>query len=74
MGFPRQEYWSGLSCPSPEDLPTQGLNLGLLHWQMDSLPLSQQGSSILKISEVKEGQGPKTAKFCKATILQLKNK
>ena len=21
MGFPRQEYWSGLSFPSPEDLP-----------------------------------------------------
>ena len=21
MGFPRQEYWSGLSFPFPEDLP-----------------------------------------------------
>ena len=21
MGFPRQEYWSGLSCPPPGDLP-----------------------------------------------------
>ena len=21
MGFPRQEYWIGLPCPSPEDLP-----------------------------------------------------
>ena len=21
MGFARQEYWSGLSCPSPGDLP-----------------------------------------------------
>ena len=20
-GFPRQEYWSGLPCPPPEDLP-----------------------------------------------------
>ena len=30
-GFSRQEYWSGLPFPSPEDLPTQGLNLGLLH-------------------------------------------
>ena len=26
--------------------PTQGLNLGLLHWQADSLPLSRQGSPI----------------------------
>ena len=33
MGFSRQEYWSGLSFPSPEDLLflTQGLNLGLLN-------------------------------------------
>ena len=21
MGFSRQEYWSGLPCPTPEDLP-----------------------------------------------------
>ena len=36
MGFSRQEYWSGLPCPSPGDLPTQGSNLCLLcllHWQ-----------------------------------------
>ena len=26
-----QEYWSGLLFLSPGDLPTQGLNLGLLH-------------------------------------------
>ena len=24
MGFSRQEYWSGLSCPSPGDLPHSG--------------------------------------------------
>ena len=24
MGFPRQEYWSGLPCPSPGDLPHPG--------------------------------------------------
>ena len=23
-GFPRQEYWSGLPFPSPEDLPNPG--------------------------------------------------
>ena len=27
MGFPRQEYWSGLPLPSPGDLPNQGSNL-----------------------------------------------
>ena len=25
MGFPRQEYWSGLPCPPPEDLPRPGM-------------------------------------------------
>ena len=25
MGFPRQEYWSGLPFPSPEDLPNLGV-------------------------------------------------
>ena len=28
MGFPRQEYWSGLSFPSPGDLPDPGIELG----------------------------------------------
>ena len=46
MGFPRQEYWSGLPCPPPGDLPTQGRNshlLCLLHWQVDSLLLVPPG-------------------------------
>ena len=25
MGFSRQEYWSGLPCPPPEDLPASGI-------------------------------------------------
>ena len=25
MGFSRQEYWSGLLCPPPEDLPDPGI-------------------------------------------------
>ena len=26
MGFPRQEYWSGLPSPSPGDLPHPGID------------------------------------------------
>ena len=48
MGFPRQEYWSGLPFPSPGIFPTQGLNLYLLHWQADSLSLSHQGKPNLQ--------------------------
>ena len=35
MGFPRQEYWSGLPFTSPGDLPNQGMeppSLLLSHW------------------------------------------
>ena len=44
MGIFKQEYRSGLPFPSPGDLLTQGLSLRLLHWQVDSLPLSHLGS------------------------------
>jgi len=27
MGFSRQEYWSGLPCPPPGDLPHPGIEL-----------------------------------------------
>ena len=28
LGFSRQEHWSGLPFPSPEDLPNPGIELG----------------------------------------------
>ena len=31
MGSSRQEYWNGLPCPLPEDLPDPGIQMGLLH-------------------------------------------
>ena len=49
MGFSRQEYWSGLPFPSPGDLLTQGLNLGLLHCRQTLYCLSHQGSHNIYI-------------------------
>ena len=43
IGLPRQESWSGLLFSSPGDLPDPG-NPHLLHWQVDSLLPSHQGS------------------------------
>ena len=44
-GFSRQEYGSGLPCPSPGDLPDPGMEpvsaVSPAMW-MDSLPLSYQ--------------------------------
>jgi len=44
MGFPRQEYWSGLPFPSPEDLPNPGIKPRLPALQADSFLLSHQKS------------------------------
>ena len=43
MGFSRQEYWSGLPCPSPGDLPDPGIKPGSPTLQMDSLPSEPPG-------------------------------
>ena len=46
VGFSRQEYWSGLPCPPPGDLPDLGLSsrlFCLLHWQADFLSLAPPG-------------------------------
>ena len=54
MAFPRQGYWSGLPFPSPGDLPDPGIDPvsphSLLPGQVDSLPLSHQGSPIVNIN------------------------
>ena len=39
MGFSSQDYWSGLSFPSPKGLPDPGIESAL---QTNSLPLSNQ--------------------------------
>ena len=47
MGFHRQAYWSGLPFPSPGDLPNPGTEPASMvspALQVDSLPLSHQGS------------------------------
>ena len=46
MEFPRQEYWSGLSFPSPEDLPDREIEPAppvFPALQVDSLPAEPLG-------------------------------
>ena len=54
MGFSEQEYWRGLPCPSPGDLPDPGIeptSPATPALQVNSLPLSHQGSpSALVVS------------------------
>ena len=43
MGFSRQEYWRGLPCPPPGDLPNLGTEPRSLTLQVDSLPSEPPG-------------------------------
>ena len=43
MGFFRQEYWSGLPFPSPEDLPDPGIKAGSPALEADALTSEPPG-------------------------------
>ena len=45
MQFSSQEYWSGQSSPSPEDLPDPGIELRSPAWQADALLTELPGKS-----------------------------
>ena len=53
MEFPRQEYWSGLPCPPPEDIHDPGMEpaslTSLLQLQAGSLPLVSPGKPLYKL-------------------------
>ena len=56
MEFSRQEYWSGLPCPSPGDLPDPEIKLGSSSLQADPLPSEPPGkpNKLLFICYLKE--------------------
>ena len=63
MGFPRQEYWSGLPFPSPEDLP----DMGIKSKSPESPALAGGFFTTSAIWEAKLGQSAKTDIFPKMT-------
>ena len=44
LGFSRQEYWSGVPFPSPEDLPNPGIEPGSPTLSADTLPSEPPGT------------------------------
>ena len=55
MGFSRQEYWSGLPCPPPGELPDpriKPVSPVAPALQADSLPQSHQGSPKLSVNQL----------------------
>ena len=59
MEFSRQEYWSGLLCPSPEDLLDPGMEHRFPALQADSLP-SENKECQFKVRETQMTSGRKT--------------
>ena len=47
MGFSGQEYWSGLPCPSQEDLPKPGIKPRSPALQADFLPFEPCGKRFI---------------------------
>jgi len=43
-GISQARILEWVAIPPPGDLPDPGIEPGVLHWQVDSLPLSHQGS------------------------------
>ena len=68
-GLSRQEYWSGLPCPPPEDPPNPGMEPRFPTLQADSLPSEPPGepklmhrfSSVQSLSRVQLFVTPWTA-------------
>ena len=49
MGFSRREYWSGLPCPTPGDLPDPEIAPGYPVLQADSSPSEPPGYMHINI-------------------------
>ena len=52
VGFPSQEYWSGLPFLFPGDIPGPGIELGPPALQADSLPTEPPGKPYFIYSSV----------------------
>jgi len=75
MGFSRQEYWSGLPCPPPGDLPNPGIEpMSLMSPALADMfftisatweaPIEFQSYKFIKISKLPILPIPKPFKYC----------
>ena len=80
MEFFRQEYWSGLPCPPPGDLPNPGIEPRSPTLQVDSLPLALPEKShdlseicpnpLFKRQRKKKIRTDHDCKYCKISVAQ----
>ena len=71
MGVSRQESWSGLPFPSPEDLPDPGIEPGSPALQADSLRTELQGKPLCSMQNANEAAGL-LASYLEGVILVVK--
>ena len=63
-GFSWQEYWSGLPCPPPENLPDPGIEHKSPALLMDSLLLNHWGSPNISVPVIYKPFTVCTNTFC----------
>ena len=63
MGFPRQEYWSGLPFPSPGDLPDPGIGPRSPTLQADALTSEPPGKPIFTFPQFSTSGSSKSLSF-----------
>ena len=64
MGFSRQEYWSGLPFPSPEDLPDPGIEPRSPALRADTLPSEPPGNTMKGVHVQMQETSQLTLKTC----------
>ena len=70
LGLPRQEFWSGLTFPSPGDLPDQRIKARSPALQADSLPSEPPGKPFSRLIFIpqSETQSISTSLLAKADV------
>ena len=66
MGFPRQEYWSWLPSPSPQDLPNPGIEPRSPALEADALTSEPPGKPQVEIPTIYLVLGAHFSQLCQA--------
>ena len=53
VGFSKQEDWSGLPFPSPENIPNTGIEPGSPALQADSLQSESTGNPLVDLNSIR---------------------
>ena len=72
MRFSRQEYWSGLPFPSPDDRPDPGIEPGSPALRADALTAEPPGKLKILQARLQQRQGDQTSQSYRKSILNIR--